>query len=271
MSQVTDDSNIIALPLGDARAALGDEEVLAWLRDRRPVQMTVTELAKLWGWERTRASKRLKAWAETGLIDRSTLPGGKSLIKVCGDRPSGHVPVAEGAVHRVHDLHTPEHGLAHHADHPVQAAILDELASPVVPRSVQVVASVRTPCTVCIDEPVHAVPAGVQTHGVPAGVQTHGRTLSRTLGAIVLGVVACGLAGCGILINADYGASLGKTERAADLFAALSVGADALALILPATPACCCATAGTGPRWLPGPCGRWSSWSPSLRRSVSLA
>jgi hypothetical protein len=51
--------------------ALSDEEALAWLGSNTPVTASNTELARLWGWNDMKVSRRLKAWAGTGKIARS--------------------------------------------------------------------------------------------------------------------------------------------------------------------------------------------------------
>src|ERR1700684_2852580 len=84
---MTDDA-ISVLPLSD-------DQALAWLRQHSPVQVTVTELARGWGWERTRASKRLKAWAESGRIVREPGTDGRTVITVV---VTASVPVPDAPV-----------------------------------------------------------------------------------------------------------------------------------------------------------------------------
>lgn len=60
---------------------------------------------------------------------------------------------------------------------------------------------------------------------------------TRALGSLVLASTAAAIAWYGLNINAWYGATLGKNAEASALLAGLSVTADVLALILPATAA----------------------------------
>ncbi|WP_316159466.1 hypothetical protein [Bradyrhizobium sp. SZCCHNRI3042] len=50
-----------------------DMEALAWLRSQPEGHVTVSaaELGRLWGWNRMRAGRRLKAWERAGLISRN--------------------------------------------------------------------------------------------------------------------------------------------------------------------------------------------------------
>jgi hypothetical protein len=49
---------------------LSEEEALAYLRREGPIETTVTALAKVWGWERTKTSKVLSRWNAEGKIAR---------------------------------------------------------------------------------------------------------------------------------------------------------------------------------------------------------
>ncbi len=51
--------------------ALGDAEALAWLASKAPVANSNTELARAWGWNPTKVSRRLKTWAADGKVARS--------------------------------------------------------------------------------------------------------------------------------------------------------------------------------------------------------
>jgi len=61
------------------------------------------------------------------------------------------------------------------------------------------------------------------------------RSIPRIAGSILLGGVAVAIASFGLCINAWYGTTLGKTSEASIMLAGLSVTADILALVLPAT------------------------------------
>src|SRR5262245_56812021 len=58
------------VPIPNMRA-FSDDEALAWLRDNGPVQMSNAALARAWGWNATKVSRRLKAWNDAGLIERA--------------------------------------------------------------------------------------------------------------------------------------------------------------------------------------------------------
>jgi hypothetical protein len=61
--------------------SLDDLEALAWLRSQPKgrVAVNAAKLGRQWGWNRTRTSRRLKAWEQAGLICRNaeaiTVPG----------------------------------------------------------------------------------------------------------------------------------------------------------------------------------------------------
>jgi hypothetical protein len=79
------------------------------------------------------------------------------------------------------------------------------------------------------------IPAGVrQAEWHPDAGRASGR-LARMAISVVLVVIALAIAWFGIRINAWYGAMLGRTAEASLLLAGLSVAADSLALVLPAT------------------------------------
>jgi hypothetical protein len=57
---------------------LGDEEALTWLQDQSGrLEVSVAELAGLWGWGRTRVYRRLERWEEEGWITKCGAPGGR--------------------------------------------------------------------------------------------------------------------------------------------------------------------------------------------------
>jgi hypothetical protein len=83
------------------------------------------------------------------------------------------------------------------------------------------------------------IPAGVHQaewhpDARPDTSRANGR-LARMAISAVLVVIALAIAWFGIRINAWYGAMLGRTAEASLLLAGLSVAADSLALVLPAT------------------------------------
>jgi hypothetical protein len=63
---------------------LGDEAALAWLHKQPAgrLETSITELANVWGWGRTRVYRRLERWKDEGRIAKSGAVGGRWLIAV---------------------------------------------------------------------------------------------------------------------------------------------------------------------------------------------
>jgi hypothetical protein len=179
---------------GDAR---GDEEALAWLQNQPGgrIEASITELANMWGWGRTRVYRRLERWEQEGRITNSGAPGGRWLISVAPDGPMA-----------------PGNALS---------AIADTVD---IKESHEFTRKLSGP-----------VPAGArQAEQCPdARVCARGR-LFRITSSVALAAIALAIAWFGIQINAWYGATLGRTAEASLLLAGLSVAADVLALVLPA-------------------------------------
>src|SRR5262245_4823752 len=53
--------------------ALSDDEALTWLRANSPVTQSNAALARVWGWNATKVSRRLKAWQDAGTLNRTKL------------------------------------------------------------------------------------------------------------------------------------------------------------------------------------------------------
>jgi hypothetical protein len=69
MATVTD-TNITQFPRRRRRVALSNRAALDWLQGRRAVEAdSYASLGDQWGWERSRTSKALKAWAKAGEIE----------------------------------------------------------------------------------------------------------------------------------------------------------------------------------------------------------
>lgn len=70
----------MTIPAADRTFA--DEEALTWLRQNanRGVETSGAELARHWGWSRSKVYRRLKQWADAGVISRRSGPDGNSLI-----------------------------------------------------------------------------------------------------------------------------------------------------------------------------------------------
>src|SRR5262245_995794 len=76
------------------RNGFADEAALAWLRGQPEgrIETSIAELARLWGWNRTRVQRRLEKWSADGHIARQISPRGKSLIRLSA---SSHPPAGQ--------------------------------------------------------------------------------------------------------------------------------------------------------------------------------
>ena len=78
-------------PIGPASGddSLGDEEALAWLQNQPGgrLEASVTELASMWGWGRTRVYRRFDRWEHEGRIAKTGAPGGRWLVTAVADSP----------------------------------------------------------------------------------------------------------------------------------------------------------------------------------------
>jgi len=190
--------NAVEPPFGNV---LGDEEALSWLQNRPTgrLEVSVAELASLWGWGRTRVYRRLERWEQEGRIAKCGGPGGRWLVSAVADRPmalTGAVSATPGVP-------------ADRVDTEKSQELAPKLSGP--------------------------IPAGVhRAEWHPDAGRASGR-LARMAISAVLVVIALAIAWFGIRINAWYGAMLGRTAEASLLLAGLSVAADSLALVLPAT------------------------------------
>jgi hypothetical protein len=194
--------NAVEPPLGNV---LDDEEALTWLQNQPTgrLEVSVAELASLWGWGRTRVYRRLERWEQEGRIAKCGVPGGRRLVSAVADCPMA-VTEAVSATPGIP---------ADRVDTEKSQELAPKLSGP--------------------------IPAGV--HQVewhpdarPDTSRASGR-LARMAISAVLVVIALAIAWFGIRINAWYGAMLGRTAEASLLLAGLSVAADSLALVLPAT------------------------------------
>src|SRR5262249_61122323 len=59
-----------------------DGQALAWLlaRPQAQIETTISDLARRWGWNRTKVLRRLRRWAPDGHIVRALEPSGRSVI-----------------------------------------------------------------------------------------------------------------------------------------------------------------------------------------------
>jgi hypothetical protein len=183
----------------DHQQPLTETQVLGWLHGQPDgtITTTVSDLARSWGWNRSTASRRVKAWVTSGQLVRTPGPDGRSVFTArTPDVPQACDAVAAFASPSAKSLVIPTVSL------PVQSAA--QGAHPVV---------------------------GVVQHGSPIGAVR----IARAAGGAALAALAVAVAWFGIRINAWYGGTLGRTPEASTLLSGLSVSADVLALILPTT------------------------------------
>jgi hypothetical protein len=190
--------NAVEPPFGNVR---DDAEALSWLQNQPTgrLEVSVAELASLWGWGRTRVYRRLERWQQEGRIAKCGAPGGRWLVSTVADRPmalTGAMSATPGVP-------------ADRVDTEKSQELAPKLSGP--------------------------IPAGVhQAEWHPDTSRASGRLARMAISAILV-VIALAIAWFGIRINAWYGAMLGRTAEASLLLAGLSVAADSLALVLPAT------------------------------------
>ena len=192
------------MPNSNGDDPLVDEEALSWLQNRPDgrLETSISEIANVWGWGRTRVYRRLERWEREGRIAKSGAIGGRWLITALVDSP----PVAEGAAS---------------ANTYVSAARADKADTE---KSQELAPKLSGP-----------VRAGVRQTGRRPDDQVYtGGRLARMASSAALGAIALAIAWFGVRINAWYGATLGRTAEASLLLAGLSVAADVLALVLPA-------------------------------------
>jgi hypothetical protein len=158
---------------------------------------SISALAAMLNWERTRAQRVLTRWEAAGFITLEPGHGGRKIIRVTitvEAGPDAHPPDAQPSAHDAHP--------AHPVAHPAQLAtwwwrVVGRRAHPVA-------------------HPAHP----------PAG-----RSLVSILVAAVLFLAAGDLGGSGLVMNALYASSLGSGEGAT-IQAAIGIAIDAIALVL---------------------------------------
>jgi hypothetical protein len=176
---------------------LTEKDALAWLLAKPSIETTVSELSRQWGWNRTKVLRRLKRWTDDGHLIRTMARGGRSVITT---------------LHK--GVHPPDSGSSTTPKLMPQTAVAAIFGPPVRPAR-------------CNEQDAHVLFSAVPTDGP--------RALIRIVASIALAALATAIAWFGIRINAWYGGTLGKTAEASALIAGLSVSADLLALVLPAT------------------------------------
>src|SRR5262249_36067777 len=89
------------VPIPNMRA-FSEDEALAWLRDNGPVQQSNAALARAWGWNATKVSRRLTAWSKAGLIERVrngiivARPSAPARLGAPAEPPLAETPAAAG-------------------------------------------------------------------------------------------------------------------------------------------------------------------------------
>jgi len=211
----------MTIPAADR--VLADDEALAWLRRQAGgrIEITGAELARRWGWNRTKVYRRVRRWAEQGVISRQPTDDGRWLI----------TPVATAEKVATPAIEIPAINAAAISN---DAAATTDLAvgdvAPPAPASRLPVRAAEAAALGAVDR---REPAGGHPLFVVEAIRRR-VGIVRILGGLVLAAIACAIAWFGLNINAWYGATLGKTAEASVWLAGLSVAADALALILPA-------------------------------------
>jgi hypothetical protein len=197
---------------------LDEEAALNWLRNAAEVETTITALAKVWGWDRSRASRILDRWEGAGLITRRP---GSDRNTVFFARPA--IPPVDASSPVVSPIAQQTDGTAGISPGstvpPVHASIpaVNTVAPTAeIPRGVAAL-PVQAPCTT-----VHVDPQ-----------PKTGRDWSLTVHFTFMLAATLGLGIVGGVMNARFAASFGRSNEAAFLLAAIGVLIDVLVVILP--------------------------------------
>jgi hypothetical protein len=177
---------------------LTEIQALAWLQGQPDgtIATTVSDLARIWGWNRSTTSRRIKVWVASGQLVRTPGPDGRSIFTA-----------------RTPDVPQP----------------CDAAASVTSPSAKSLVIPTVSPPAPSAAQGEHPVIGIVQHFGSPIAAVR----ITRAAGGAALAALAVAVAWFGIRINAWYGGTLGRTPEASTLLSGLSVSADILALILP--------------------------------------
>ncbi len=182
------------------------DAALNWLCKAGHVETTITALAKVWGWERTRASRALKGWEGAGLITRRSGSGGRIVITAVVAPVLASSPA-------VLTVAQPRKGAAGTSVEPAAPPV--QTSTPALNSTEPAVLPVQVSSAT-----VHAV------YCPPAHRAWDLQSALMLTAAIGLGLV-------GLVINARFAASFGRSNEAAFLLAAIGVLIDVLAVILP--------------------------------------
>jgi hypothetical protein len=198
----------------DANAPLSEEQALDWLRARGRVRASDAELGRCWGgWHRQRVGRRLDAWSAAGHIRRR----GKTVTVLMPEDVTngGSEGVTNDVTGEVTNralvpVTSRKFATSTQSSKVVKAALADWQAAPAAPTS----------------EPVEIMP--------PATARA---SISRILGAAILIIIALAIGALALVINGQTGYRFGTTSIAAMTFTGMSLAADLLAIVLPATAA----------------------------------
>jgi hypothetical protein len=203
----------------DSSPPLDEEAALDWLRNESEVETTITALAKVWGWDRSRASRALDRWRLAGLITRR--PGSDRKTVFFAPPAIPPVNASSPAVSRV----------AQQID-----GTTDISAGPAVPpmhASIPAAHAVATTGEVSGGPaalPVQAAGMTVRTVAQPDARPT--RPLRNVLSNGMF-FVAFGLGSVGLAMNARFAASFGRSDEAALILATIGALIDVLVAMLP--------------------------------------
>jgi MarR family len=199
---------------------LDEEAALNWLRNAAEVETTITALAKVWGWDRSRASRILDRWEGVGLITRRP---GSDRNTIFFARPA--IPPVDPSSPVVNTL---AHGEA-------TAGLCAGPAAP--PVHALMLASHTAAPTAEISGglgplPVQATCTTVRTIAQPDARPIRPPQSSNVL-SIAMFLVALGLGSVGLVMNARFASSFGRSDEAAFILAAIGALIDVLVAILP--------------------------------------
>jgi hypothetical protein len=173
--------------------ALDKEAALNWLRNAGEVETTITALAGERRWDRSRASRILDRWERDGLITRRSVSGRKIVFSTCPAIP----PV-------------------------------DALSPAVNTGAQQIEGTARISAGPAVPT-VHAAGANVHT---AAQLETRRARSLNVLSALMI-LVAIGLGFVGLLMNARFAASFGRSDEAASLLFTIGAPIEVLVVMLP--------------------------------------
>ncbi len=204
---------------GSGTPSRTEEAALAEARTLLAEQLNATVLAATWGWHRSKVQRRLRRWASEGLI-RHPAKARRGAKKRPATRKRGRQrvdPAMPGAVREVTEK--PVAMMAATESEPSQH-LEKQPENPEAPRKGQWFTWRRR---------------GGQGAGPPTSVggDKPRVPVEHIVLGLVLGVTAVTLGGVGLVLNAGFAASFGRSAEAGALLATLGVVIDVLTLTLP--------------------------------------